>query len=102
MLEKSTLEEIRESPILKKDFMDNLLEMSPKWNIFGMQLGVPTWKREHLETENATNETRLVKILEFWGRNATHSNPFTWQTIVNILTSDAIKELKKQRTMIIF
>ena len=82
-----------DSPILK-DLMDSLVEMSPKWNIFGMQLGVPTWKRENLETENATNETRLMKVFEYWGRNPTHSNPFTWQTIVNVLASDAIKDYK--------
>ena len=63
-------------------------------------------KRENLETKNATNETRLVKILEYWGRNETHSNLFTWQTIVNVLASDAIKkyklarEIRKKRTML--
>ena len=77
-----------------ENLMEILITVSPEWNIFGMALRVPEYKRENIGMANMSNEDRLMKVLEYWGRNATHSNPFTWQTIVNILSSDIINNNK--------
>ena len=77
-----------------KNLMEELIEVSPNWNLFGMELGVPEWKRGNLEMENTSNENRLMKVLEYWARNVTYRNPFTWQTIVNVLSSEIIANKK--------
>ena len=77
-----------------ENLMEILITVSPEWNIFGMGLHVPEYKRENIRMANISNEDRLMKVLEYWCRNATHSNPFTWQTVVNVLSSDIIKNNK--------
>ena len=77
-----------------KNLMEELIEVSPNWYLFGMELGVPEWKRGNLEMENTSNENRLMKVLEYWARNATYRNPFTWQTIVKVLSSEIIENKK--------
>ena len=77
-----------------ENLMDILITVSPEWNIFGMALRVPEYKRENIRMANVSNEDRLMKVLEYWCRHATHSNPFSWQTVVNVLSSDIIKNNK--------
>ena len=93
-LEPLPLPSVHPDGLTMENLMEILITVSPEWNIFGMALRVPEYKRENIGMANISNEDRLMKVLEYWCKNATHSNPFTWQTIVNVLSSDIIKNNK--------
>ena len=72
--------------------MTELVEVSSSWELVGIQLLVPDWKLGIMERENRDQCTEcLMKVLEYWRKHAGTKNPFSWETIVNVLLSHPLE-----------
>ena len=79
----------------KDQQMTELIEVSCKWELVGIQLLVPDWKLGIMERENRDQcKECLMKVLEYWRKHAGPNNPFSWETIVTILKSRSIGNIR--------
>ena len=71
---------------------EELERVTPKWKIFGIQLGIPSWKLECIEKENHKDgcQACLLKVLEYWYRNP--SKPCSWKTVIAVLCTKSVAE----------
>ena len=79
-----------DSPTMDQ-LMTELVEVSASWELVGIQLLVPYWKLGIIKRENRDQcKECLMKVLEYWRQHAGTKNPFSWETIVNVLQSQSI------------
>ena len=83
-----------DSPTMDQ-LMTELVEVSASWELVGIQLLVPDWKLGIVERENRGQcKECLMKVLEYWRKHAGPKNPFSWETIVTILKSRSIGNIR--------
>ena len=83
-----------DSPTMDQ-LMTELVEVSASWELVGIQLLVPDWKVGIMERENRGQcKECLMKVLEYWRKHAGPKNPFSWETIVNVLQSRSIGNIR--------
>ena len=83
-----------DSPTMDQ-LMTKLIEVSSKWELVGIQLLVPDWKLGIIKRENRGQcKECLMKVLEYWRKHAGTKNPFSWETIINVLQSRPIGNIR--------
>ena len=83
-----------DSPTMDQ-LMTELVEVSSTWELVGIQLLVPDWKLGIIKRENGGQCTEcLMKVIEYWRKHAGPKNPFSWETIVNVLQSRSIGNIR--------
>ncbi len=74
-----------------REVMNELIPNTNKWYLIGLQLDIRIVELERLE-RNYNTEECFSKMIDIWQRNSDPS--FTWNTIVNVLTSSSVRETK--------
>ena len=72
------------SPTIKQLAVELKVE-ADKWYTLGTLLEVQSWKLAAIAKEEHSCIDRLIKVLEYWQKNSTLANPFTWETVIQAL-----------------
>ena len=64
---------------------DELKFEAHNWYSLGTFLGVRQDQLDAIAEEERSVRVRLIKSLVYWEKNATHSKPFKWETVVQAL-----------------
>ena len=64
---------------------DELKVEACNWNLLGTFLGVRQDQLDVIAEEERSVRFRLIKVLDYWQKNATLAKPFTWETVVQAL-----------------
>ena len=84
-----------DGPTIKQLAVELKVE-ADKWYTLGTVLEVPSWKLAAIKKEEDSCIEWLIKALEYWQKNATLANPFTWETVVQALRDIGNKTLADQ------
>ena len=72
---------------------EELQEVIPDWEVFGIQLGIPVSKLTCIQKENHGDcKICLSKVLEYWHRNPKESKPYSWHTVIAVLRTESVAE----------
>ena len=64
-----------------------------RWRSFGTQLGIPHNTLEAIALKNNQNHTYpFIEVLHEWKKAGKY--PFTWDKVIDVLSSQALKETK--------
>jgi len=64
-----------------------------KWFNIGLQLDVPTFRLNFIETDRVGSEERMRTMLGYWMNNATDTLP-SWKVLVSALKAPAVNEIR--------
>lgn len=74
------------------DVYDLLIDISYKWYVLGLNLGVETSKLERIRAQYPQHDMALLEVLKLWLKQT--QTPCTWETLVKALRRRALREEK--------
>ena len=71
-----------------KDLMEHLRILNGKWLDIGKELGISEKRLRHITSDIAHG--RLSHVFKEWEANPTQYKPYTWETVMDMLSSQRI------------
>ena len=82
---------------IHRDLVDQLANISAKWNELGIALGVDANTLEGLEHSNVSNQVRLGKVLQSWkdADGSAEALPYTWGSVIKAVGGPIVDNKEK-------
>ena len=89
----SDVDVLKSSPPDKLKVLELLANVTAKWKIIGVALGVDDNTLDGIDKSNDTNVLKLNSVINTWIN--TKSSPYTWETLISAIEGGLVKEKVK-------